>query len=100
MLNLDHGQWEAVAERLGRPAGELLDAKDKAILIPNHHAWCREIAKRMGGATRPTKVWEAVADVWVRDIIGDARAATWCQPIVEALGTASNTLRAAEGTYS
>lgn len=78
-------EWTAVAERLGRPAGELLDAKDTAMRIPNHHAWTKEVARLMGGTMRRSKVWEAVADVWVRDILGELRAAQWCEAIVAAL---------------
>jgi len=86
-LALTDQEWIAVAERLGRPAGELLDAKDLATQIPNHHAWSREIARQMGGTMRPSKVWEAVADVWVRDIVGEAGAKEWCEPLTSILST-------------
>ena len=39
----------------------------------------------MAGTMRRSKVWEAVADVWVRDILGEHRATEWCEPIVAAL---------------
>ena len=78
-------EWAAVAERLGQPAGQLLDAKDAALQIENHHAWAGDIARRIGGTMRPSKVWEAAADVWVRDILGDADAKLWSDPIAEAL---------------
>lgn len=80
-------EWTAVAERLGRPAGDVLDAKDSAMQIPNHHAWINETARLMGGTMRKTKIWEAIADVWVRDILGEQQAVTWCEPIVAALRT-------------
>ncbi|MFT7766764.1 ATP-dependent nuclease [Clavibacter tessellarius] len=83
--SLSEEQWSAVAERLGRSAGEVLDAKDQALAIPNHHAWAGEIAKLLGGTTRPSKVWEAIADVWVRDILGDDAAVEWCEPIIAKL---------------
>ncbi|MCG7583750.1 ATP-dependent endonuclease [Mycolicibacterium sp. OfavD-34-C] len=78
-------EWTAVAERLGRYAGDVLDAKDAAMQIPNHHAWIGEIARLIGGTMRKSKVWEAVADVWVRDILGDEQAKKWCEPIVAAV---------------
>lgn len=83
--SLSDEHWKAVAERIGRTAGELLDAKDRAIQIPNHHAWPGEVARLLGGTVRPSKVWEAVADVWVRDVVGEAAAKDWCDPIEIAL---------------
>lgn len=77
--------WTAVAERLGRPAGEVLDAKDAAMQIGNHHAWVGEMARLMGGTMRKSKVWEAIADVWVRDVLGEQKAIKWCEPILAAL---------------
>jgi predicted ATPase len=82
--SLEDDHWIAVAERLGRSAGELLDARDRAMQIPDHHAWSGEVARQLGGTMRPTKVWEAVADVWVRDVVKD-QASEWCTPIVTAL---------------
>jgi predicted ATPase len=83
--SLNDHHWIAVAERLGRPAGELLDAKDAAMAIPNHHAWNKEISRLLGGTMRPSKVWEAVADVWVRDVVGDERAVEWSERITALL---------------
>ncbi|WP_157797296.1 AAA family ATPase [Microbacterium algeriense] len=88
MEDLTDTHWTAVAERVGRPAGEVLDAKDAALLIPNHHAWCGEIATRLGGTMRPSKIWEAVADVWVRDVLGEVAAKEWSEPVDAALRAA------------
>lgn len=82
---LSDSDWEAVAERLGRSAGELLDAKEKAVAIENHHAWSGRVAKELGGTIRPSKVWEAIADVWVRDVVGEAEAKKWCKPVKKIL---------------
>ncbi|MFB0833413.1 ATP-dependent nuclease [Arthrobacter halodurans] len=82
-LTDDH--WAAVGERLGRSGGEVLDAKDRAMAIENHHAWNGEIARLIGGTLRPSRVWEAIADVWVRDVLGTAEAELWSEPIVAAL---------------
>ncbi|SCX24888.1 ATP-dependent nuclease [Mycolicibacterium fluoranthenivorans] len=87
--SLSDAQWEKVALRLGRPAGELLDAKEAAMNIENHHAWTREIAKRLGGTMRPSKVWEAVADIWITDVLGTTGAQSWCAPIEAALRAAN-----------
>ncbi|MRH28149.1 AAA family ATPase [Microbacterium sp. SYP-A9085] len=83
--SLTDREWEIVAERLGVQAGALLDAKDAALHIPNHHAWAGEIARKIGGTMRPSKVWEAATDVWVRDHYGSAAAKEWSEPFVEAL---------------
>lgn len=85
MESLSDSNWAAIAERLGRPAGEVLDAKDVALRVENHHAWCKQVARQLGGTIRPTKVWEAVADVWVRDVLGDVTAREWSEPIADAL---------------
>lgn len=84
-LNLSDEQWSAVAQRLGRTTGELLDARDDALQVPNLHAWPGEIAKRLGGTMRPSKVSEATSDVWVSDVIGSESARAWCEPILEIL---------------
>ncbi|MEV7963230.1 ATP-dependent nuclease [Oerskovia paurometabola] len=78
---LDESHWAIVAERLGRPAGELLDAKDAALQVDNHHAWCGEIARRLGGTVRPSKVWESLVDVWVKDVLDGEVVSEWCQSI-------------------
>ncbi|WP_236967670.1 ATP-dependent nuclease [Microbacterium aurantiacum] len=83
--SLDDSHWQAVAERLGQPVGELLDAKDAALQIENHHAWAGEIARRIGGTMRPSKVWEAIADVWTRDVFGQEAAKEWSEPVLAAL---------------
>ncbi|MFJ6172142.1 ATP-dependent nuclease [Curtobacterium sp. NPDC092190] len=80
----DH-HWSTVAERLGRPAGEVLDARDKALLIENHHAWTKEMARQLGGTMQPRKVWEAIADVWTIDVFGEHAAKEWSESVVEAL---------------
>ncbi len=84
-LSLTDNEWGAVAERLGQPLGPLLDAKDAALQIENHHAWAGEISRLLGGTMRPSKVWEAVSDVWVRDCFGKEAAEAWCEPIVTKL---------------
>jgi predicted ATPase len=85
MLALSEAHWTAVAERLGRPAGEVLDAKELAMQIPNHHAWPKEVARHLGGTMRTSKVWEALVDVWARDVVGEDKATAWCAPLVDVL---------------
>lgn len=83
--SFSESHWASVAERLGRSAGEVLDAKDKAIRIDNHHAWCRTMAKHAGGTIRPSKIWEAIADVWSRDVLGPESCREWCEPLAAIL---------------
>lgn len=83
--HLSDNNWAAVAERVGRPAGVLLDARDVAVSIPNHHAWIGDISRRLGGTVRPSKLTEALVDVWSRDVIGEESAKEWCEPILRAL---------------
>lgn len=61
----------SVAERLGERPGDLMDAHEDAIRLDDHHAWPRRVAERLSGTTRATRVWEAYADVWIRDILLD-----------------------------
>lgn len=77
--SLSETEWATVADRLGQPVGQLLDAKEAAMQIENHHAWTGDIARRIGGTMRPSKVWEAVADVWVRDCLGESEAKLWSE---------------------
>lgn len=79
--SLTEDNWVAIAERLGRPSGDVLDAKERATLIENHHAWAGEMARAMGGTMRTSKVWEAIADVWVIDVLGKQEAEIWCERI-------------------
>lgn len=82
-LNDQH--WSAVAERLGYSPGSVLDARDSAMRIENHHAWTETMARTLGGLTRGSVVWEAVVSVWVRDIVGQTEAREWFEPIENAL---------------
>ena len=94
ILGLDDEAWKEVASRLGVTVGELLDAKDDAILVPDHHAWTRSIARTLGGLTRPSEVWLAMAQVWSNKIVGPAAAKDWCQPIEAAIEGAETPLPA------
>lgn len=83
--SLTDENWIAVAERLGQEVGQLLDAKEAALQIEDHHAWAGNIARRIGGTMRPSKVWEAATDVWVRDQLGESEAQLWAMQIVSRL---------------
>lgn len=83
---LTDDDWVAVALRVGGAGGEVLDAKDIALKIENHHAWCRSIAATLGGAVRPSKVWEAAADVWLERHLSTEEALEWTQKLLEPLG--------------
>lgn len=59
----------ALGERLGVNAGELMDAVEDARRLEDHHTWAARTAKKLGGVMRATRVWDAFADVWVRDVL-------------------------------
>ena len=64
------GTWKIVAERLGVPLGDLLDAAEDAMQLPNHHLWSREIARLLSPSMRGPKFGgEAAVDVWAKDIL-------------------------------
>ena len=67
--DLDEATWTIVAERLGAHPGSLLDAVEDAMRVDEHHTWVARTAERLHGRTRPSAVWEAAVDVWVRDVL-------------------------------
>lgn len=77
--------WESVSQRLGYSAGEVLDARDQAMALQDHHTWCGKVAGLLGGLTRPTSVWDAIVDVWVRDVIGEEACQAWASHVSDKL---------------
>lgn len=71
--SLDEGQWELVAQRLGVRLGDLLDAYDDAIRLPNAHAWTRRLAEHLGARMRVRRVWEDLVAVWAEEAIDPAK---------------------------
>jgi hypothetical protein len=61
--------WRNVATRLAVRTGDLLDAAEDAQLLDEPHTWAARIAARLNPGIRPSKVWEAVVDVWARDVL-------------------------------
>lgn len=83
--SLEDDHWELVAQVLTVSAGELLDAKDDAMRVANHHTWANRTASNLYGTVRPSKVWEAVADIWVKRVLGDNEREALANSIEEAL---------------
>lgn len=67
--SLNEAQWQIVAERLGVRPGDLLDAAEDALRLPNHHSWAQGIARNLSISMRASRVWEAAVDVWIRDVL-------------------------------
>ncbi|WP_173153857.1 MULTISPECIES: AAA family ATPase [unclassified Frigoribacterium] len=82
---LSDPQWGLVAALLRRSEGEVLDARDHAIQVANHHAWTGRMSKLLGGTLRPSKIWEAISDIWVQDVVGEAAAIKWARAIEDKL---------------
>ncbi|RUQ34233.1 ATP-binding cassette domain-containing protein [Micrococcus sp. HSID17245] len=87
--SLTDKHWETVASRLGVHGGQVLDIRDQVQLLDNHHAWVGRFAELIGGTTRPLMVWDAICDVWVKDVVGEASAIEWVEPIIDKLRKAS-----------
>jgi predicted ATPase len=60
--------WGIVAERLGVRTGDLLDAAEDAFALEDHHAWSRRIATALSEGMAASRIWDAAADVWVREL--------------------------------
>ncbi|WP_181428637.1 ATP-dependent nuclease [Modestobacter versicolor] len=82
---LDDNHWAAIAERLGVRLGQLLDAKDDAMQLPDHHTWIRRTAEGLGDRLRSSQVQDAIIDVWVRDVLDDVDRDNFAADISSAL---------------
>jgi hypothetical protein len=78
---LASASWQIVGERLGVPAKDVSDATTDALNISNHHAWTAEIARQLS-IVRPARVWEAFADVWVKDLLDTGSRKAFVKSIV------------------
>ncbi|MEV6518954.1 AAA family ATPase [Micromonospora chalcea] len=63
-VSLSDEQWEEVARRLAVRPGDLLDSKEDAMCLDQHHAWSRRVAESLGPRIRASRVWEDVAAVY------------------------------------
>lgn len=82
---LSESDWLEISLRLGRSAGDVLEASEKAQLVENHHAWTGEIARALGGTIQKSKVWQAMVDVWVTGVFGEKEAQEWSEFLIEKL---------------
>ncbi len=83
--SLNDDQWRLVSERIARPTGEVLDAKDSAMRRPNQHNWIKAMASSLSGSIRPSRVWESIVDVWVEQVLDPQELTAWCRSVEDAL---------------
>jgi hypothetical protein len=55
--------WANVAQRIGRPPSEVIDALDSAMTKTDHHEWIADAANRLvlGG----NELWRALCSCWI-----------------------------------
>ncbi|MCJ0875855.1 ATP-dependent endonuclease [Streptomyces sp. AP-93] len=83
--NPDEDYWDAVAQRLGVRAGDLLDAVEDAKHLENHHAWSRRVAENLGPRVRTDRVWEDAVSVWAQSVVGESERAEFAEKISDLL---------------
>ena len=59
--------------------------------LEDAHTWPARLAERLGPGVRATRVWEAVADVWVRDVLEPSGRDAFVAEVVAALPDAAVT---------
>ena len=88
---LTEAAWGNVAERLAVRHGDVLDAVEDTMRLEDAHTWPARLAERLGPGVRATRVWEAVADVWVRDVLEPSGRDAFVAEVVAALPDAAVT---------
>jgi hypothetical protein len=69
--------------------GALLDAVEDFMRIENHHAWSKALAKGLSPTMRPSRVWEAIADVWCIDVLSNDKRELFTKDLLDALTAAA-----------
>ncbi|MBM7518256.1 putative ATPase [Nocardioides nitrophenolicus] len=89
---------EIAAERLGVDFNDLATAVEDALTIPNAHTWAAEIARRLAGRHRTSRVWDSFLDVWSTDVLAAEEAEAFVEKIRGRLPTMSATATAEPAT--
>jgi len=86
-------QWVGIAERLGRPYPDVVDAFNRAMTLTNHHDWVREAARRLflGG----DDLWQAACAEWATTCLDSQEAKEITEAIRDALLRAQDVAGAA-----
>lgn len=80
-----------VAERLGVDFNDLATAIEDALTIPNAHTWAAEVARRLAGRHRTSRVWDAFLDVWATDLLDESAAVSFVEELTALLPAMSDT---------
>jgi predicted ATPase len=80
---LDGSDWVGISGRVGRAHAAVVDACDRAILLPNHHDWVGEAANELvlGGDI----LWQALCAEWSTKCLSSADAEGITQAISDVL---------------
>ncbi|WP_280256189.1 ATP-dependent nuclease [Nocardia abscessus] len=88
--SFEESHWKILAERLGVRAGDIMDAADDAMRVPNHHVWTKNIAAKLSGSMRPSRVWESAVDVWIHDVLDSSVVDDFVSSVLASLAPASS----------
>lgn len=81
---LDESGWPDVAPRIGRGAGETIDALKRSMLLQNHHDWVRQASDEL--VLGSEILWQALASAWVSNCASDDQVQAVSQAVSDALG--------------
>ncbi|MNY31383.1 hypothetical protein D3C86_1655460 [compost metagenome] len=81
--DLDAAGWPDVAARLGRGAGETIDALKKSMTLQNHHDWVRQAADEL--VVGSEILWQALASAWAASCATPAQVEGISQLVADAL---------------
>ncbi len=75
--------WPQIAERLGRPTSQVIDALNRAMTLSNHHDWLSKAAEPLfvGG----DQLWQVMCASWVKHCSSAKDRAMVLEPLRDAL---------------
>lgn len=83
--DLDAAGWPGVAARLGRGAGETIDALRRSMTLQNHHDWVRQAADDLVLGTEI--LWQAMASAWATSCATPEQIQVVSQAVADALAS-------------
>jgi predicted ATPase len=80
---LDQKKWPLIAQRINRSHSSLVDQAKRALTLPDHHDWIRQIADHLiiGG----DELWRAFSSVWVETCTIEEQVAEIIEAIQDSL---------------